>query len=496
MQSNSTKPTKRIALVGEIGAGKSKLGNIIGNSQLFIEYNTQKSGTQRAEKKKVITDEFDIEIYDTCGFEDNRGKSRTAILREIFVLIQDCRQGIDLVIYCLKATDKMKIERIKELGMIFGDGVFSNLAIVRTKVDMLDEQARQDFLTEGKDEMISILNEDDVLTAVKENQLLFSDPKNSKEDFLRSFKELLMAKEPYIHPLSNINFLQLSSYESCIKIPEFVNLIRFNIHDLEKEIHSLLEGIKKLDKKKSETSDLEKIAKIDEKLTKNREKLSQLENECEELKELQNVRLFLLEFEARENFHAAFNTYVNSLEENSLDRDMREICSAWDEIYGPGYKLKGSFQKDILAEIQNKLPRKLKDRIVVILQRELGAVLNDLSMELTENNPLSEFVTLGTSGLGIASGVIARQAIAEGIIIGLGETILAAAAGIVLTVVGVILAALEIRDILTWERAPTIDELVIRLRPQIAYKVLEKISTNVNKAIREGLKNYARNFSR
>lgn len=497
MNSKPIKQTKIVILVGETGAGKSRLGNILLRlKNYFPEFNAQISGTQKASKAKVLTDEYELIVLDTCGFDDNRGKSRTEILREILVMIQDCKQGIDLVLYCMKANDRMKIERIKELGMIFGEGVYNNLAIVRTKMDTLSEEERDYILDEGKDEMLSVLDGDCALNVIKENQILFSDPENSEAQFLTSFQKLLLSIRPYIHPLANINFLKLSSHQECLKIPEFKSLISFNITDLEKNIESIPKGINTLEKRRSKTTDPQEILKIDEKLQKYRKELSQYQRELAELKDLQKNTTFLIELETRERFYHVLTTYSESNNQVSLENDMRELCRRWDQAHGEEYTIRGSYENAIMEEFKTKLPRIIRDRIVVMLQTEMGSVLQDLILDLNENSPIADMIETGMkSGMIVSMGIISGEIIGDGILLGLGEAVLAGVLGAIASILALVFIVLQVNKMLSWQRTEVMEELICKLKPQLALSIREKITDDVNAAIRQGLTNFTKKFN-
>ncbi|XP_030286412.1 GTPase IMAP family member 7-like isoform X3 [Sparus aurata] len=144
--------TKRIAIVGKTGAGKSSLANTIFAEAKFKIYHTFSSGTKKCQSETRSVNGRSITLIDTPGLFDT-DRSEEEIRSEILRCITECAPGLHAFLVLLKVEKYTEQEQavIKKIQEYFSEEAFKYATVLFTHADQLPEkQTIEEFAHQNK----------------------------------------------------------------------------------------------------------------------------------------------------------------------------------------------------------------------------------------------------------------------------------------------------------------------------------------------------------
>jgi len=103
-----TTEVRNIVIFGETGAGKSSVVNLIAGKRLAEVGSSARGCTFKSASYEDAIEEFSIRMHDTVGLNEGEGgtvAAREAII-ELYNLIEGLREGISLLVFCLRGRIK------------------------------------------------------------------------------------------------------------------------------------------------------------------------------------------------------------------------------------------------------------------------------------------------------------------------------------------------------------------------------------------------------
>ena len=151
---------KKILLLGRTGAGKSSLGNVLAGHPFDSDMFPVSASYMGCTQKVRFADEFlngdmekPISLIDTIGFEDpdhslDDTDEKNGIISELVIRLRDYCNHINLFLLVISGDnprmDKNLIEMIEIFEGMFGEGFWSQVVVVFTKLSM-DERSQKKF---------------------------------------------------------------------------------------------------------------------------------------------------------------------------------------------------------------------------------------------------------------------------------------------------------------------------------------------------------------
>lgn len=150
--------TKKILLVGLTGAGKSRLGNNLSGSKIFLESDETNSCTKGVQ---AIVNQFNVEVIDSQGLEDTDNEDKNA-LASIFKAIQEKRPNIiAFVVNCANKRFGNSCKKVvEEICKMFNTkSVWNHFIIVFTVANSVSEKKRDTFAKNFISSIVKVLEQ-------------------------------------------------------------------------------------------------------------------------------------------------------------------------------------------------------------------------------------------------------------------------------------------------------------------------------------------------
>ena len=366
--------TVRVVMLGQTGAGKSELGNVLAGrstkNPLFESSIKGESCTSEiCEKEAHWLGELTASKYrlvDTCGFGDSEGRDEAQFEDLLWTLSRYGAVNSFLIVLNgesarLDANLKAMFIKLKEY---FSETVFDHMIVVYThwSHDKKTVKQRKDkFEKEIKDSTLKSLEE----LRIKEiNDFLFGIKENKSSAPVRCiFIDCLDAKETDTGIVSEAE-KAFNTEQLCFVKDFCMGKPYYNCKSLEK---SLMEA-KKL--KDDEKEFFEKIMKQNAKVVFLMQQDENFKKEYLEHKDNMNQKKVQLHTSLNKQFDSYFDERGDIIKVPSLYNDIWTICKNFSANDTEKRLSTSNFAKDLLNNLNKKLPIRIEERIKSFVEKE------------------------------------------------------------------------------------------------------------------------------